>query len=111
LDFNVSFPGDVKEQKAVYYNYEMIPSFPSSEGPGLSVFYKDTDGCIFHTYSCFARGLEQFLGVYDLLDTVPKGRDEEGFVYGMEWVRHHDKYGDESFKDIYVELLTARKND
>jgi predicted dithiol-disulfide oxidoreductase (DUF899 family) len=109
FDFNVSFPGDVTEQRPVYYNYESIRSFPSSEGPGMSVFYKDADGDIFHTYSCFARGLEQFIGVYDLLDLVPKGRDEDGLVYGMEWVRHHDRYGDESFKDIYVELLRAQK--
>ncbi|MBX9666922.1 MAG: thioredoxin family protein [Candidatus Obscuribacterales bacterium] len=111
IDFNVSFPGDLKEQKEVYYNYGMIPAFPSTEGPGMSVFYKDEDGTIFHTYSCFARGLEKYLTVYDLLDVVPKGRDEDGLVYGMEWVRHHDKYGDESFKDIYVELLAGRKSD
>jgi len=108
FDLNVSFPGDVQEQNKVYYNYEMTRSFPSTEGPGLSVFYKDPDGSIFHTYSCFARGLEQFIGVYDLLDMIPKGRDEEGLVYGMEWVRYHDKYGDESFKDIYVELLSPK---
>lgn len=108
-DFNVSFPGDPKEQKAVYYNYETLRSFPSSEGPGMSAFFKDEEGNIFHTYSCFARGLEQFLGVYTLLDLVPKGRDEAGLVYGMEWVRHHDRYGDDSFKDIYVELLSPSK--
>jgi predicted dithiol-disulfide oxidoreductase (DUF899 family) len=44
FDFNVSFPGDVKEKKPVYYNYEMTPSFPSSEGPGFSVFFKDAVG-------------------------------------------------------------------
>lgn len=110
-DFNVSFPGDLKDQKEVYYNYGMIPAFPSTEGPGMSAFYKDDDGTIFHTYSCFARGLEKFLTVYDILDIVPKGRDEKGLVYGMEWVRHHDKYGDESFKDIYVELLAGKKSD
>jgi predicted dithiol-disulfide oxidoreductase (DUF899 family) len=109
FDFNVSFPGDVKEQKKVYYNYEKSRSFPSTEGPGMSVFYKEKDGTIYHTYSCFARGLEQFIGIYDLLDIVPKGRDEDGLVYGMEWVRHHDKYGDEGFKDIYVELLSTKK--
>ena len=105
LDFDVSFPADPKSQK--YYNYQMT-TFPSSEGPGMSVFFKDADGSIFHTYSSYSRGLEQFLGVYQLLDIVPKGRDEDGLVYGMEWVRHHDKYGDESFKDIYVELLSKR---
>ncbi len=109
LDFHVSFPGDVNDQKEVYYNYEVIPSFPSSEGPGMSVFYKDAEGRIFHTYSCFARGLEQFINVYNLLDLVPNGRDEENLVYGMEWVRHHDRYGDDSFRDVYFELLSAKE--
>lgn len=109
FDFNVSFPGDMTQQKEVYYNYQMIKSFPSTEGPGMSVFYRDEDGTIYHTYSCFARGLEQFIGAYDFLDIVPKGRDEAGMVYGMEWVRYHDRYGDESFKDIYVELLSGRE--
>jgi predicted dithiol-disulfide oxidoreductase (DUF899 family) len=106
LDFNVTFPGDLKDQKEVYYNYDMISSFPSTEAPGISVFFKDEDGNIFHTYSCFARALEQFLTVYDFLDMVPKGRDEDGLVYGMEWVRHHDKYGDETVKDIYVKFFS-----
>jgi predicted dithiol-disulfide oxidoreductase (DUF899 family) len=109
FDFNVSFPGEVNQQKEIYYNYETSSGFPSTEGPGLSVFYKDSDGTIYHTYSCFARGLEQFIGVYDLLDIIPKGRDEENLVYGMEWIRHHDKYGDASFKDIYIELLSSKK--
>ncbi len=108
-DFNVTFSGDLKEQKEVYYNFKMTEAFPSTEGPGMSVFYKDEDGTIFHTYSVYGRGLEQFLVVYNLLDLVPKGRDEAGLVYGMEWVRHHDKYGDPSFKDQYVELLSSKK--
>ncbi|MBX9693704.1 MAG: DUF899 domain-containing protein [Cyanobacteria bacterium] len=109
-DFNVSFPGEVMGDNEVYYNYRMIKSFPSTEGPGMSVFFKDQDGTIYHTYSCFARGLEQFLMVYNLLDMVPKGRDEDGFVYGTEWVRHHDKYGDDSYKDMYVELLSSKNS-
>jgi len=108
-DFNGSFPGEAKEQNKVYYNYEKERSFPSTEGPGMSAFYKDKDGSIYHTYSCYARALEQFIGVYDLLDIVPKGRDEAGLVYGMEWVRHHDKYDDDSFKDIFVESLSTKK--
>jgi predicted dithiol-disulfide oxidoreductase (DUF899 family) len=105
---NVSFPFDPNDQKPVYYNYEMT-KVPSSEGPGMSVFYKDADGKIFHTYSTFARGLEEFLVAYPLLDIVPKGRDEAGLPYPGAWQRHHDKYGDETFKDVYIELLAGKK--
>lgn len=96
-DYHVSFtPAQVQRQE-FYYNYQMGTDFPGSELPGLSVFYKDETATIFHTYSSFARGLDSFLGVYRFLDIVPKGRDEEAFGYGMEWVRHHDRYeGDSS---------------
>ncbi len=107
-DFNVSFTSEQVDEKRMYYNYRQ-GFFPSTEGPGISVFFKDEEGDIFHTYSSFARGLDMFLGVYHLLDIVPRGRDEQDLPYGMLWVRHHDKYGDESAKDPYVELLPARK--
>ena len=100
-DFNVSFePNDKNE---VYYNYSM-QTFPVNEGPGLSVFYKDEDGKIFHTYSMYGRGLEDFLLTYRFLDVVPKGRDESKLPMPMAWVRHHDKYGDPTHKDMYLEL-------
>jgi predicted dithiol-disulfide oxidoreductase (DUF899 family) len=60
----------------------------------MSVFYKDRDGTIFHTYSCYARGLDALNGAYQLLDLAPKGRHEEGLPYPMAWVRHHDRYDD-----------------
>ena len=65
-----------------------------TEAPGLSVFYKDPDGSIYHTYSCFARGLDALIGTYQYLDLVPKGRDEDDLPFTMEWVRHHDRYED-----------------
>ena len=103
-DFNVSFTPEQLETGEVYYNYRKGKEFPVAEAPGISVFYQDENGDIFHTYSVFARGLDLFLGVYNFLDIVPKGRDEESLQYGMEWVRHHDRYGDESFVDPYVQL-------
>ena len=106
-DYHVSFTPQEQARKEMYYNYG-TNFFPSSEGPGISVFARDDQGGVFHTYSSFARGLDIFLGAYHLLDIVPKGRDEEALAYGMEWVRHHDKYGDVSFTDPYVELLPAR---
>ena len=60
----------------VYYNYDMT-KFPSTEAPGLSVFHRDDGGEIFHTYSAYARGLDVFNSAYQLLDMVPKGRDED----------------------------------
>ncbi len=91
-DFHVSFPkGDVAKGE-VYYNFG-VNRFPSDEAPGVSVFYKDAGGTIFHTYSTYARGLEGLLGTYDLLDMTPKGRDEEDQIpFPMAWVRHHDRY-------------------
>jgi predicted dithiol-disulfide oxidoreductase (DUF899 family) len=75
----------------VYYNYTR-QSFPQEEAPGISVFYKDDAGTVFHTYSTYGRGVELMMGAYRLLDLTPKGRDEDGLSYGMEWLRHHDRY-------------------
>lgn len=87
-DYNVSFKPD---QEEVVYNYQK-GKFRNTEMPGISVFEKDADGNVLHTYSSYGRGLESFLSVYQLLDIVPKGRDEGDLSYGMSWVRHHDKY-------------------
>jgi predicted dithiol-disulfide oxidoreductase (DUF899 family) len=88
-DYHVSFAP--AEQKTADYNYKAA-GFGSSEAPGVSVFIKGTDGQIFHTYSCYARGLDMLNGAYHLLDLVPKGRDEQGLSYPMAWVRRHDEY-------------------
>jgi predicted dithiol-disulfide oxidoreductase (DUF899 family) len=64
----------------------------ASERPGISVFYRDDDGAVFHTYSCYARGLDMLNAAYHYLDLVPKGRDEAALPYGMAWVRLHDEY-------------------
>lgn len=91
-DFNVSFTQDEVGKGTAYYNYKK-QKFPSTEAPGASVFYKDGNGDIFHTYSVYARGLDMFITAYHYLDIVPKGRDEDDLPYTMEWVRHHDTYG------------------
>jgi len=90
FDYGVSF---TKEQLAEgrIYNFETM-TFSQEEAPGLSVFCKNGDGEVFHTYSTYGRGLEDFMGVYRFLDVVPKGRDEKGLAHGMAWVRHHDRY-------------------
>lgn len=90
-DFHVSFSPEELATGKVNYNYA-LQEFPSSEGPGLSVFYKDASGDIFHTYSTYGRGLENIMGTYKILDLVPKGRDEDDLPFTMEWVRYHDRY-------------------
>jgi predicted dithiol-disulfide oxidoreductase (DUF899 family) len=90
-DYQVSFTPEELAQSEVSYNYERT-KFSSDEAPGASVFYRDGTGAIFHTYSTYARGLDILIGAYNLLDLVPKGRDEEGLPHSMAWVRHHDRY-------------------
>ena len=93
-DFHVHFTPEERTAGAVYHNYAMEP-FPSDEAPGASAFYKDPEtGPVYHTYSTFGRGLDTMTGAYVLLDLVPKGRDEDGLPFSMQWVRHHDRYGD-----------------
>ena len=90
-DFHVSFKPEEMAQGEVYYNY-VVEAFPSDEAPGLSAFYKDENGTIFHTYSAYARGLDILVGAYNYLDLAPKGRDEDELPWTMSWVRHHDRY-------------------
>lgn len=90
-DFHVSFTPEELERGQVYYNYGRRP-FPHEEAPGVSVFARDAAGTVYHTYSTYGRGVEFIIGAYTILDLTPKGRDEEGLAYGMEWVRHHDRY-------------------
>lgn len=92
-DYHVSFTKEEMAKGKVEYNYEMT-EFPSEEAPGLSVFYKNENGEIFHTYSSYARGLDILVGAYNFLDFAPKGRDEDGLAFSMSWVRHHDRYTD-----------------
>lgn len=91
-DYYVSFSAEDVERGAVYYNYRE-QRFPSTEAPGASVFCRDKDGAIYHTYSVYERGLDMFITAYHYLDIVPKGRNEENLSYTMEWVRRHDEYG------------------
>jgi predicted dithiol-disulfide oxidoreductase (DUF899 family) len=97
-DYNVSFKKEEAEKGKVFYNYDM-QDFVSEELSGLSVFYKDETGDIFHTYSCFARGDEKRIATYMLLDMTPKGRNETINGNLTDWVRHHDKYGAGGFVD------------
>lgn len=90
-DFHVSFTEEEIARGGVPYNYGRM-DFPQTEAPGISVFARDDAGAVYHTYSTYGRGVEVVMTTYDLLDLVPKGRDEAGLEYGMEWLRHHDRY-------------------
>ena len=90
FDYQVSFTKEDEKKGKVYYNYG-TQEYMSDEFPGLSVFYKNDDGDVFHTYSTYARGLDQLVGTYNFLDLVPKGRDENP-ESTMDWVRRHDEY-------------------
>jgi predicted dithiol-disulfide oxidoreductase (DUF899 family) len=107
-DYQASFSKEQLANGKVYYNYEMT-EFPSEEGPGASVFYKNAAGEIFHTYSTYARGLDTMVGTYNWLDLAPKGRDEDGLAFTMAWVRHHDKYDGQIVdpKQLYVQPAKA----
>ena len=97
-DYHVSFRKEEMAKGKVYYNFDM-QEFPSEEAPGISVFYKDKNGDVFHTYSSYARGTEGSVGTYSYLDLVPKGRDEDALAFTMAWVRHHDRYTDGRLAD------------
>jgi predicted dithiol-disulfide oxidoreductase (DUF899 family) len=90
FDYHVSFTEEDEKKRRVIYNYA-TQEFISDELPGLSVFYKNEDGDVFHTYSTYARGLDTLVGAYNFLDLVPKGRDEDPDST-MDWVRRHDEY-------------------
>jgi predicted dithiol-disulfide oxidoreductase (DUF899 family) len=92
-DFGVSFTKEDLAKGRINYNYYTISDekYLSDELPGLSVFYKDQNGEVFHTYSSYARGNEEVIGAFIYLDITPKGRNEKEI---MDWVRRHDEYED-----------------
>lgn len=90
-DYDVSFEQRDADRGDVYYNYAPS-SFPSTEGPGLSAFYRDGDGTVYHTYSTFARGLDMFNAAYHMMDVAPLGRNEDALPYAQAWVRRRDEY-------------------
>ena len=92
-DFGVSFrPEDIAKGE-VLYNYKK-EKMDMADREGVSVFFKDGTGAVFHTYSTYARGIDMLNGAYHFLDLVPKGRDEDALDFTQAWVRHHDRYED-----------------
>jgi predicted dithiol-disulfide oxidoreductase (DUF899 family) len=91
FDFGVSFTPEEAASGQIAYNYARHEAH-TTEMPGISVFAKDASGHLFHTYSCFGRGIDMVNGAYQYLDLVPKGRDEDGLPHTMAWVRLRDQY-------------------
>jgi predicted dithiol-disulfide oxidoreductase (DUF899 family) len=92
-DYRVSFTPEEMQSGAAFYNYSKGQK-DSTEREGVSVFYKEENGAVFHTYSCSARGIDMMNTAYQYLDLVPKGRDEDGLEFTQAWVRYHDRYKD-----------------
>jgi len=103
-DFNYDFHVSVSEAEKAsgkrYYNYETVES-SGGELFGLSVFYRDKDGAIYHTYSTYARGGDVLIGAHHFLDMTPLGRNE---ATTMDWVRRHDEYEGERRQRAWPQL-------
>jgi predicted dithiol-disulfide oxidoreductase (DUF899 family) len=97
FDFNVSFTREELDRNKVFYNFIAIHDPSGAEGdwefPGVSIFFKDSSGRVFHTYSAYARGIDMLNVAYNYLDLAPKGRDEAGHDFPQFWVRRRDEYG------------------
>jgi len=91
FDYHVSASPAETDAGKQDYNFDVM-DYQHDEMPGVSVFFKDADGHIFHTYSAYARGLDILLGTHNFLDLTPRGRAEKST---MDWVRHHDRYQDQ----------------
>ena len=89
-DFGVSFSPKQIESGKANYNYKK-GNAKIEELPGISVFARDGEH-VYHTYSTYSRGLDPYNETYQLLDIVPKGRDEDDLPYRQDWIRRHDEY-------------------
>lgn len=92
FDFQVSYTPEQVESGNAEHNYRRTKVI--AELPGISVFYRDETGDVYHTYSTYARGLDMLNGAYHYMDLLPKGRDEAGLPWPMAWLHRHDQYED-----------------
>ena len=91
FDYGVSFRPEERAAGKATYNYEPTKG-AFEEREGISAFYKDGSGAVFHTYSCYARGVESMNAAYGYLDITPKGRDEAELPFPQAWVKRGDEY-------------------
>ena len=96
-DFDVSFTPDQVSSRRAIYNFAPAPEWAADieDLSGQSVFFKDDEENIYLTYASFARGGEEFLSAYRILDVTPKGREESGPYRNLaDWVRPRNMYGE-----------------
>jgi predicted dithiol-disulfide oxidoreductase (DUF899 family) len=86
-DFGAAFTEE-QQREGADYNFQHIDQPPWPQREGLSAFALQ-DGVVHHTYSTYARGVEQWMGTFGLLDIAPLGRNEK---VPSEWWRRHDEY-------------------
>ncbi len=91
--FGSPFNVDFGVSDVTVHNYRELAE-PAEERAGLSAFAL-RDGEVFHTYSCYARGLDAFNGAYQMLDLAPEGRDEDELPWRAAWLHRHDAYPDD----------------
>jgi len=89
FDYHVSFTTEEEAAGKAYYNYAVRPMSRTSRESASSA---RTRKARYSTHSCHGRGIDMVNGAYQFLNLVPKGRDEDGFKFSMEWVRRHDQY-------------------
>jgi predicted dithiol-disulfide oxidoreductase (DUF899 family) len=90
-DVGAQFTEQEVDDKHAFFNYAWQDPV-DTQREGISVFYKDDQGSIYHTYSTFARGIDIVSSAYNFIDLTPKGRDEPDFP--QQWLRRHDEYPD-----------------
>ena len=96
-DYYVSFKPEQVAAGEIYQNFQPV-KMAMSEIVGISAFYRNPGGAMFHTYSAYSRGVDTINGTYRWLDLMPKGRDEAGLTFTQAWVRHHDRYDEKEYR-------------
>ena len=91
FDYQASFTPEDRRSGTALFNYQRGDP-GQADREGISAFYRDARGEVFHTYSTYARGIDIVNGAYNLLDMTARGRDEDGLEFTQAWVRHHDRY-------------------
>ena len=108
-DYQASFTPEETRRGAVLYNFSKT-EMDMTDREGVSAFYKDGRGAVFHTYSCYARGIDLLNTAYNFLDLAPKRRDEDRLEWSQAWVRHHDGGHDASVARGHAAELPSRRS-
>jgi predicted dithiol-disulfide oxidoreductase (DUF899 family) len=87
-DFGAAFT-EREQQAGAEYNFKHVDR-PEPQREGVSAFAMQ-NGVVHHTYSAYARGVEQLMGTFRYLDIAPLGRNEDPQHPGAWWHRH-DEY-------------------